>query len=106
MAKKKIEPSDEEEFEIPTGKVDEDGDELLDLSNWDDDFADDVEYDLSKVKDDMLVDETEEESIGYEISEIETLMRKVKCAPCSGSSSKLDCKVRDDFTCPPDKKNK
>ena len=106
MAKKKIEPSDEEEFEIPTGKVDEDGDELLDLSNWDDDFADDVEYDLSKVKDDMLVDETEEESIGYEISEIETLMRKVKCAPCPGSSSKLDCKVRDDFTCPPDKKNK
>ncbi len=106
MAKKKIEPSDEEEFGIPTGKVDEDGDELLDLSNWDDDFTDDVEYDLSKVKDDMLVDETEEESIGYEISEIETLMRKVKCAPCPGSSSKLDCKVRDDFTCPPDKKNK
>ena len=106
MAKKKIEPSVEEEFEIPTGKVDEDGDELLDLSKWEDDFTDDVEYDLSKIDDDMLEDETEEESIGYEISEVETLMRKVKCAPCPGSSSKQDCKVRVDFGCPPDKKNK
>jgi hypothetical protein len=51
----------------------------------------------------MLVDETEEESFGYEISEIEALTRKVKCAPCKGSSSKRECKVRVDFGCPPDK---
>jgi len=62
-----------------------------------------VDYDLDKIKDDMLEDETEEESLGYEINEIEALMRKVKCAPCKGSSSKRDCKVRDDFGCPPDK---
>ncbi|GAG03262.1 unnamed protein product, partial [marine sediment metagenome] len=47
--------------------------------------------------------ETEEESVGYDIDEVEALMREVKCAPCKGSSSKRDCKVRDDFGCPPDK---
>lgn len=54
----------------------------------------------------MLADETEDEEFGYEISEVEVLMRKVKCAPCPGSSSKPSCKVRDDFGCPPDKANK
>lgn len=54
----------------------------------------------------MLADETEEEELGYEINEIEALMRKAKCASCSGSSSKRDCKVRKDFGCPPDKANK
>ena len=54
----------------------------------------------------MLEDETEEESFGIEIDEVETLMRKVKCTPCSGSSSKRECKVRDDFGCPPDKAKK
>jgi hypothetical protein len=104
MAKKKSAPvEDDEDLEIPKGKVDEDGDEIIDLEDWKDNLDDDVDYDLSKIEDDMLVDETEDESFGYEISEIEALMRKAKCAPCSGSSSKRDCKVRDDFGCPPDK---
>ena len=106
MAKKKSVPGEEEQYEIPSGKVDEDGDELLDLSDWKDDLEDDVEHDLNKIKDDMLADETEDEEFGYEINEIEALMRKVKCAPCPGNSSKRDCKVRDDFGCPPDKANK
>lgn len=105
MAKKKSAPveEEEEEYELPKGKVDEDGDEILDLEDWKDNLEEDLDYDLDKVEDDMLVDETEDESFGYEISEIEALMRKVKCAPCAGSSSKRDCKVRDDFGCPPDK---
>lgn len=103
MAKKKSAPAEEEDLEIPKGKVDEDGDEIIDLDDWKDNLEDDIDYDLDKIKDDMLVDETEEESLGYEIDEVEALTRKVKCAPCAGSSSKRDCKVRVDFGCPPDK---
>ncbi|MFX1376664.1 MAG: hypothetical protein ACFFA0_12710 [Promethearchaeota archaeon] len=103
MAKKKSAPAKDEELEVPSGKVDEDGDEILDLDDWKDNLEEDLDYDLSKVEDDMLVDETEDESFGYEINEIEALMRKAKCTPCPGSSSKRDCKVRDDFGCPPDK---
>ncbi|MFX1455141.1 MAG: hypothetical protein ACFFDB_07165 [Promethearchaeota archaeon] len=103
MAKKKSPPVDEDDYEIPSGKVDEDGDELIDLEDWKDNLDDDIEYDLDKIEDDMLVDETEDESFGYEINEIEALMRKAKCAPCKGSSTKRECKVRDDFGCPPDK---
>ena len=103
MAKKKSPPVEEDDLEIPKGKVDEDGDEILDLEDWKDNLDDDIEYDLNKIKDEMLVDETEEESFGYEISEIEAIMRKAKCAPCKGSSTKRDCKVRHDFGCPPDK---
>ncbi|MFX1313520.1 MAG: hypothetical protein ACFFHD_13080, partial [Promethearchaeota archaeon] len=82
------------------------GDEILDLSEWKDNLEDDIDYDLSKVKDDMLVDETEDESFGYEVDEVEALLRKTKCASCPGSSSKRECKVRDDFGCPPDKAKK
>ncbi len=103
MAKKKSAPVEEDDLDIPKGKVDEDGDEILDLEDWEDNLEDDVDYNLDKIEDDMLVDETEEESFGYEISEIEALTRKVKCAPCKGSSSKRECKVRVDFGCPPDK---
>jgi len=106
MAKKKRTPVEEDDLEIPVGKVDEDGDEILDLDEWKDNLEDDVDYDLSKIKDDMLVDETEDESFGYEIDEVEALLRKTKCAPCPGSSSKRQCKVRDDFGCPPDKAKK
>jgi len=104
--KKKSTPVEEEDYEIPIGKVDEDGDEILDLEDWKDNLEEDIDYDLSKVKDDMLVDETEDESFGYEVDEAEALLRKVKCAPCPGSSSKRNCKVRDDFGCPPDKAKK
>jgi len=71
MAKKKNIPTDDEDLEIPKGKVDEDGDEILDLSDWKDNLEEDLEYDLDKIKDDMLVDETEDESFGYEIDEVE-----------------------------------
>jgi hypothetical protein len=106
MAKKKktaIEPKDDD---IPTGKVDEDGDEILDLYDEKDNLDDDIDYDLSTIEDDMLTDETEDETFGYEINEVEALLRKTKCDPCPGSSSKRECKVRDDFGCPPDKAKK
>jgi len=103
MAKKKSTSVEEDDLEIPKGKMDEDGDEIIDLKDWEDNLEDDIDYDLDKIKDDMLEDETEEESKGYDIDEVEALMREVKCAPCKGSSSKRDCKVRDDFGCPPDK---
>ena len=106
MAKKKEVPKEQEEDYIPTGKVDEDGDEILDLYDEKDNLDDDLDYDLSEIDDEMLSDETEDEEFGYEINEVEALMRKVKCAPCPGSSSKAQCKVRDDFGCPPDKANK
>ena len=105
MAKKKPTKVSENE-EIPEGKVDEDGEEILDLYEEKDDLADDVIYDLSEIEDEMLADETEDEEFGYEISEVEKIMRKVKCEPCSGSDSKPDCKVRDDFGCPPGKESK
>ena len=86
--------------------MDEEGDEVLDLYDEKDNLDDDLDYDLDSIDDEMLADETEDEEFGYEISEVEALMRKVKCAPCPGSSSKPNCKVRDDFGCPPDKANK
>lgn len=107
MAKKKTTPpSEDEDLEVPIGKVDEEGDEILDLDDWKDNLEEDLDYDLSKIKDEMLEDETEDESFGYEVDEVEALLRKVKCTPCSGSSSKRECKVRDDFGCPPDKAKK
>lgn len=106
MAKKKVIPKEAEEDDVPSGKVDEDGDEVIDLYDEKDNLEEDLDYDLSQIEDDMLVDETEDEEFGYEISEVEDLMRKVKCAPCPGSSSKRECKVRDDFGCPPDKAKK
>jgi len=106
MAKKKITPKDVDDDYVPNGKVDEDGDEILDLYDEKDDLEEDLDYDLSKIEDDMLEDETEEEKFGYEITEVEALMRKAKCAPCPGSSSKRECKVRNDFGCPPDKADK
>lgn len=105
MAGKKA-PQESEHDDIPDGKKDEDGDDIIDLYDEQDDLTDDIDYDLSKIQDDMLADETEDEESGYEVSEVEALMRKVKCAPCPGSSSKPTCKVRDDFGCPPDKAKK
>lgn len=105
MAKKKI-PKEPQNDEIPDGKVDDEGDELLDLYEDKDDLADDVIYDLSEIDDEMLADETEEEEFGYEVDEVEKMLRKIRCEPCSGSDSKPDCKVRDDYGCPPGKETK
>jgi hypothetical protein len=107
MAKKKKIPVEEEEVEdVPDGKVDEEGDEVIDLYDESDNLEEDLDYDLNEIQDEMLEDETEDESFGYEISEVEAMLRKVKCDPCPGSSSKRECKVRDDFGCPPDKAKK
>ncbi len=105
MAKKKPTKVPEND-DIPEGKADEDGDEIIDLYDEKDDLTDDIIYDLSEIEDEMLADETEDEEFGYEVSEVEKMMRKIKCEPCSGSDSKPDCKVRDDFGCPPGKESK
>ena len=105
MAKKKI-AKEPENDEIPDGKTDEDGDEILDLYDEKDDLADDVIHDLKEIDDEMLADETEEEEVGYEVSEVEKMLRNIKCEPCSGSDSKPDCNVRDDFGCPTGKESK
>jgi len=104
MAKKKSVPVEEEGEEIPKGKVDEDGDEILDLEDWKDDLTDDVDYNLSKIKDDMLEDETEEEEIGMEVDDVVKMLRDVKCKPCPGLKSKPDCKIAHDYGCPKPKK--
>ena len=106
MAKKKIVVTEPEDDDIPTGKNDEDGDEVIDLYDEKDNLEEDLIYDLSEIDDDMLADETEDEEFGYEISEVEALLRKAKCTPCTGSSSKRECKIRNDFGCPPDKAKK
>lgn len=106
MAKKKKLPAETENDEIPLGKIDEEGDEILDLYDEKDDLTEDVIYDLNKIEDEMLADETEDEEFGYEVNEVERMMRKIKCEPCPGSDSKPECKVRDDFGCPPGKKSK
>lgn len=107
MADKNKEPiDDEEEDELPEGKVDEEGDEVIDLYDEKDNLEEDLEYDLNKVQDDMLQDESESEEIGYDVSDIEKMLRKLDCEPCTGSDSKRNCKVRDDFGCPPGKEAK
>ncbi len=105
MAKKKPTKVTEND-DVPEGKADEDGDEIIDLYDEKDDLTDDIIYDLSEIEDEMLADETEDEEFGYEVSEVEKMMRKIKCEPCPGSDSKPDCKVRDDFGCPPGKESK
>ena len=106
MAKKKITPVESEIDEVPEGKVDDEGDEIIDLYSEKDDLEEDLEYDLSQIEDEMLADESEEERSEQGIDEVEKMVRKVKCEPCPGSSSKHECKVRDDFGCPPDKAKK
>jgi len=104
MAKKKSVPSEEEDYEIPDGKKDEDGDEVLDLDDWKDNLEEDVEYNLSKIEDDMLTDESEDEEFGMEVDDVVKLLRDVKCKPCPGLKSKPDCKIAHDYGCPKPKK--
>ncbi|MHA1688678.1 MAG: hypothetical protein ACTSUN_04980 [Promethearchaeota archaeon] len=104
--KKKQPPIEQEDDEIPTGKKDENGDEIIDLYEVEDNLEEELDYDLSEIDDEMLANETEEEEFGTDIDEVEKMLRKIKCESCPGSSSKLECKVRDDFGCPPDKAKK
>jgi hypothetical protein len=106
VAKKKKVEVDEDVEDIPEGKTDEEGDEVIDLYDEKDNLEEDLDYDLSQIEDEMLADETEDEEFGYEVSEVEKMLRKMKCEPCPGSDSKPECKVRDDFGCPPGKESK
>ena len=103
--KKKVPPSTEDDF-IPDGKVDDDGDEILDLYEEVDDLTDDLIYDLKNIEDNMLAEETEAEEFGPDVDEVVKMLRIIKCGPCKGSSTKRDCKVRHDYGCPPDKAKK
>ena len=88
MAKKKAAPPLPEDDEIPEGKVDEDGDEILDLDDERDNLDDDLDYDINNIEDDMLADEDEDEEFGPEIDEVVAMLRVVKCGPCKGSNTK------------------
>lgn len=100
MAKKKpIKKEEEEGDDIP------DKDEI-NLEDWEDDLEEEQYEDLSQIEDEMLADESDKERSGRSMNEIEKMLRDTVCANCSGSSSKRNCKIRDDYGCPPDKTNK
>jgi hypothetical protein len=100
MAKKKKLPDEIEVEDVPAGDVDEDGDEILDLYDEEDNLEEDIDYDLSKIEDEMLADETEDEEFGMEVDEVVTMLRKVKCDPCPGLKSIPGCKIAHDYSCP------
>jgi hypothetical protein len=99
MGKKKPIKKKEELDEVP------DKDEI-NLEDWDDDLEAEQYEDLTKIEDDMLADESDKERSGRSASEIENMLRDTICVNCPGSSSKRDCKIRDDYGCPPDKAKK
>jgi hypothetical protein len=100
MAKKKKMPDETEAEDVPVGKVDDDGDEILDLYDENDNLEEDLDYDLNEIEDEMLADETEEEEFGMEVDEVVTMLRKVKCEPCPGLKSKPGCPIAHDHGCP------
>jgi len=104
MAKKKKVPEETKVEDVPIGKVDDDGDEILDLYDEEDDLEEDIDYNLSEIKDDMLTDETEDEELGLEIDDVVKMLRGVKCDPCPGLRSKPGCQIAHDHGCPKPKK--
>jgi len=100
MAIKKKMPDETEVEDVPGGNVDEDGDEILDLYDEKDNLEEDIDYDLDKIEDDMLANETEDEELGMEVDEVVTMLRKVKCDPCPGLKSKPGCQIAHDHGCP------
>lgn len=73
----------------------------------DEDFEDEegpefIEEDLDEMDDDMLVGE-DEGDLKRTPDDIELMLRDVECSSCEGSSTKDNCRVRDDYRCPPDK---
>ncbi|MHA1476163.1 MAG: hypothetical protein ACTSRX_01935 [Promethearchaeota archaeon] len=61
-----------------------------------------IEEDLEAMDDDMLTGE--DEGIQKRTPDaIELMLRDVECSSCEGSSTKDNCKVRDDYRCPPEK---
>jgi len=103
MAKKKSVTSEEEDLEIPDGKKDEDGDEVIDLDDWKDNLEEDVVYEIP-ADDEMIAEETEDEELGMEVDDVVKMLRAVKCKPCPGLKSKPDCKIAHDHGCPKPKK--
>lgn len=88
MAKKKTSKSKSKKVEKDES-IEEDGPEF-------------VEEDFDSIDDGML--EGEDEGMEKRTPDaVELMLREVECANCSGSSSKDNCKVRDDYRCPPDK---
>lgn len=104
MAKKKITPVDPDQDDLPEGKKDEDGDEVIDLYDEEDNLEEDLIYDLDEIDDEMLADETEDEEFGMEVDEVVKLLRAVKCNPCPGLKSVPGCKIAHDHGCPKPKK--
>jgi len=100
MAKKKITPIDPDQDEMPEGKKDEDGDEVIDLYDEEDNLEEDLIYDLDEIDDEMLADETEDEEFGMEVDEVVKMLRGVKCKPCPGLKSVPGCKIAHDHGCP------
>ncbi len=95
MAKKK---TTKKKASKPKAKKTEDDEEI------EEDGPEFVEEDLDELDDDMLTGEDE----GVKkrtMDEVESMLRVVECSSCEGSSSKDNCKVRDDYGCPPDKKD-
>lgn len=75
----------------------------------DDDFEDEegpefIEEDLDEMDDDMLAGE-DDGAEKRSIDEIEQMLRDVECSSCEGNSTKDNCKVREQYGCPPDKKD-
>jgi hypothetical protein len=104
--KKSTEPQKKPEpmpKKIQEEEEEEDEDEDLDLSGEDEE--EEIEEDLDEIKDDMLSNEEEEEGLRT-ADQVEMMLRETECTPCSGSSSKLKCKIRNQYGCPPDKKDK
>ena len=63
-----------------------------------------IEEDLDTMEDDMLGGE-DSDAKPREDDEILSMLRIVECSSCEGSSSKEKCKVREQFGCPPEKKD-
>ena len=61
MAKKKKLPDEAEVEDVPTGKVDDDGDEILDLYDEKDNLEEDLDYDLSEIDDEIQDHELDSE---------------------------------------------
>lgn len=99
MGKKKTVEKEEEIDDIPDQ-------EEINLEEWDDDLEEETYEDLSKIKDEMLADETDKEKSGRSASDIEKMLKETVCGNCLGSSSKRNCKIRTEYGCPPDKANK
>ena len=95
MAKKK---TTKKKASKPKAKKTEDDEEI------EEDGPEFVEEDLEDLDDDMLAGEDE----GVQkrtMDEVETMLRAVECRSCEGSSTKDNCRVREDYGCPDDKKD-